>query len=207
MLFVHVGEELAGAAQARLNFVGDQQHAVLDGTTRSACFRKPAGGITMPASPWMGSTRKAQVFGVIAARSACGVAERDDLEARRERPKAVAILLVSGEADDGDRAPVKVVSADDDLGLALGDAFDLVAPLARGLDGGLHGFGAGVHGQRHVDSRSGRCSSSYSSGKLIVAEGARSERHLAAPDRPAPAGWPGWQCPWFTAEYDARQSR
>ena len=88
----------------------------------------------MPASPWIGSTRKAQVFGVMAAAQRLDVAERDDLEARGEGAEAVAVLLLGGEADDGDGAAVEVVGADDDLGLAVRDALDLVAPLARGLD-------------------------------------------------------------------------
>ena len=46
-----------------------------------------------------------------------GVAERHDAEARREGPEAAARLRVGGEADDGDRAAVEVVGADDDLGL------------------------------------------------------------------------------------------
>ena len=36
----------------------------------SARLRYPAGGMMMPASPWMGSTRNAAVFGVMAASSA-----------------------------------------------------------------------------------------------------------------------------------------
>jgi hypothetical protein len=32
--------------------------------------RKPAGGTTIPASPWIGSTRKAHVFGVMASMTA-----------------------------------------------------------------------------------------------------------------------------------------
>ena len=81
-----------------------------------------------------------------------GIAERNDLESGRERPEAIAVLLVGGEADDGHRAAVEVVGADDDFGLAIGYALDLVAPLARRLDGGFDGFGAGVHGQRHVEA-------------------------------------------------------
>jgi hypothetical protein len=45
---------------------------------------------------------------------------------------------------------VKVVVADDDLGLPWGNALHLVAPLPHGLDGGLHRLGAGIHRQRHV---------------------------------------------------------
>ncbi len=65
--------------------------------------------MTMPASPWIGSTRNAQVLGVMASRESLGVAEGDDLEAGGEGAEAVAILLVGGEADDGDGAAVEVV--------------------------------------------------------------------------------------------------
>ncbi len=45
---------------------------------------------------------------------------------------------------------MKIVAADNDFRLVLGDAFDLVAPLSDGLDRGLDGFGPGVHGQDFV---------------------------------------------------------
>ena len=92
------------------------------------------------------------MLGVMACAQGLGVAEGNDLEAGGERAEAVAVLLVGGEADDGDGAAVEVVGADDDLGLAVGNAFDLVAPLARGFDGGLDRLGAGVHGQRHLEA-------------------------------------------------------
>jgi len=40
--------------------------------------------------------------------------------------------------------------AHDNFSLALGNIFDLVAPLARRFHGSLHGFSAGIHGQHHV---------------------------------------------------------
>ena len=61
------GEQLPGAAQARLDLVQHQQDAV-----RVAQLAQPlqearrAGSITPP-SPWIGSTSIAQVWGVIAA--------------------------------------------------------------------------------------------------------------------------------------------
>ena len=42
---------------------------------------------------------------------------------------------------------MEVALADDDLGLVLRDALDLVAPLPGRLDGRLDRLGAGVHGQ------------------------------------------------------------
>ena len=131
----------------------------------------------MPASPWIGSTRKAQVLGVIASRRALRIAEGNDLESGRERPEAVAVLLVGREADDGHGAAVKIVGADDDFGFAVRNAFDLVAPLAGGLDGGLHRLGAGVHGQRHVEAGQ-LVEFLVEQRQLIVAESARGQRDL-----------------------------
>ncbi len=56
----------------------------------------------------------------MAPRQRVGVAVGQHLEARRERPEPVAVLLVGREADDGDGAAVEVAVEDDDLGLALG---------------------------------------------------------------------------------------
>ena len=70
-----------------------------------------------PASPWIGSTRKATVFGVIAASSASASPNGTIDEARRERTEAAARVRIGREADDAHRAAVEVVGADDDLGL------------------------------------------------------------------------------------------
>ena len=72
---------------------------------------------------------------------------------------------------------MEVVGADDDLGLALGNALDLVAPLARGLDGGLDRLGAGVHGQRHVEAGQ-LVQFLVEQRQLVVAKGARGQRDL-----------------------------
>ena len=132
----------------------------------------------MPASPWIGSTRNAQVFGVMAARSASASPNGMMLESRCERTEAVAILLVGREADDRDGASVEVVGANDDFRFAFRNAFDLVSPLARGLHRGLHRFCAGVHGQRHVEA--GEVVQFLAEKRqLIIAEGARGQRHPA----------------------------
>ena len=44
---------------------------------------------------------------------------------------------------------MEIAGTDDDFGLVLGHAFDLVAPFSGGLDGRFHRFGAGVHQQAH----------------------------------------------------------
>lgn len=71
----------------------------------------------------------------------------NDLEARGEGAESTGGVRVGGEADDGGRPAVEVVLAGQDLGLACGDALDVVCPLTRNLDGGLDGLGAGVHRQ------------------------------------------------------------
>jgi hypothetical protein len=47
---------------------------------------------------------------------------------------------------------MEIVVGDDDLRTILGDHLRSIAPAARGLDGGLHGFCAGVHRQRHIQA-------------------------------------------------------
>ncbi len=91
------------------------------------------------------------MFGPI-ARASAAASPYGRREAGRERAEAVAVLRLGGEADDGDRAAVEVAVADDDLGPPVGNALDLVAPLARGLERGLHRLGAAVHRQRAVQA-------------------------------------------------------
>ncbi len=70
---------------------------------------------------------------------------------------------------------MKIVRENNDLGLSLGHALDLIAPLARDLDGGLHRLRAGVHGQ-DFGRLSQRAQLLAERSKLIVTEGARCER-------------------------------
>ena len=171
-----VCEEPAGASQSRLNLIDHEQHAIAPadvGRFAQKSFRRNRdAGLALnrldQKRAGVGRDRVAQRR---------RIAERNDLEARRERPEAVAILLVGGEADDGDGAAVKIVGADDDLGLAIRNAFDLVAPLARGLHRGLDRLGARVHGQRHLVAGQ-LMQLLVEQRQLIVAKGARSQRDL-----------------------------
>ena len=106
------------------------------------------------------------------------VAERDDAEPFGERAEAVARVGIGGEAHDGDGAAVKIVGADDDLGLVLRHAAHFIAPLANRLDGGFDGLGAGVHGQDLVGAGEAR-EFFVEQPELVVAEGARGDRQLA----------------------------
>ena len=74
---------------------------------------------------------------------------------------------------------MEIVGADNDFGLAVGDTLDLVSPLARRFDSGLDSLGAGVHGQGHVEA--GQFVQVFiEQRQLVVAEGARGERHLVS---------------------------
>ena len=144
---VLLGQQLAGAAEPRLDLVQDQRHV---------CWRAelphprkyPAGGIITPASPWIGSTRKATVFGVIAASKRSASPNGTHPEAGRERPEAAARIADRSRSRRSPMVrPWKLSDADDDLRLPLRHALDLVAPFADRLDGRLHRLGAAVHRQ------------------------------------------------------------
>jgi len=62
------------------------------------------------------------------------VAEGDDLEVRRERSEMVTCRRVGAEADDAKGAAVKIIGADDDLGLPVRNLLHLIAPFAHRLD-------------------------------------------------------------------------
>src|SRR6266516_527029 len=62
----------------------------------------------------------------------------NDLEARREWSKTVAVLIFGAKADDGRRSPVKVAMTDNNLGLTVSNALDLITPLANQFDRRFH---------------------------------------------------------------------
>ena len=61
-------------------------------------------------------------------------------------------LRVGRHCDGGKSPAVEVLRDAEHQRLVLGNALGLVAPLARNLDGRLHGFRASVHGQHHVET-------------------------------------------------------
>ncbi len=139
----------AGAGQARLDLVGDEQRvgvvAELADLGEVALRRDDHPGLTLDGLQQDGR-------GVAGDRRAegLGVAVRDDREARRERAELVAGLRVGGEGDDRRGAAVEVVARHHDLGGALGHALDLVGPLPGDLHGRLDRLGPGVGGQHHL---------------------------------------------------------
>src|SRR6185437_11376516 len=137
----HVGKELAGAAEAGLDFVGHEEHPVAAANVRG--FAQIAGGRENNASLALdGLDQEGTGVGGDGVSEGARIAIGDDLEAGGKGTKAAAILLVSGETDDSDGAAVKIVGTDNNLGQAVGYALHGVAPLARGLDRGLHRFRA-----------------------------------------------------------------
>lgn len=171
-----VGEELSGAAEARLDLVGHEEDVVLfaDG----GCFGEEAVEWNEDAGFALdGFDEEGCGVGRDGCAESGGIAEGDDLEAGQEGTEAFAVLVVGGEADDGDGAAVEVIGADDNLCLIGWDAFDLVAPLAGNLEGGLDGLGAGVHEERHLEAGE-VVELLVEERELVVAEGARGKSDL-----------------------------
>src|SRR5579863_5473641 len=169
-------EQLSSAAEPGLDFVEDQHHVVRG--AEIAYLREIAGrgdddaGLPLDRLDEEGDrVRRDRLL------QRLGVAEGNDPEARRERPEMLTSRHVGAESDDTERASVKIVGADDDLGLPVRHALDLVTPLAHGLDRALYRLGTAVHWQHLV--RAGKlCDLFVKGGKLVVVEGAGGQRQL-----------------------------
>ncbi len=148
LLQVH-GQRGAGPPQPRLDLVGDEQAARPPGDLpdprQVAVVRHDHPRLAL--HRLQQHRRRRPVHGRLERGQ---VVVRDDTEARRERAEAGPGRLVGGEAHDRGRPAVEVVGGDHDRRPALGDALDLVGPLARHLHRALHRLGAGVHGQHHL---------------------------------------------------------
>src|SRR5215472_7841420 len=165
-------EQLAGAAEPGLDLVEDQHHVVR--TAEFAYLREIAGRWNDDAGfPLDRLDEEGDRVRRDRSLQRRGVAEGDDLEARRERPEMFACRWVGAEADDAEGASVEVVGADDDLGLPVRHTLDLVTPLAHGFDRTLHRRGTAVHRQHLVGAGKLR-DLLVEGGKLIVVEGAGS---------------------------------
>jgi hypothetical protein len=141
---VLIGEHAAGSAEAGLDLVESEQHVVL--ATQLARGAEIAW--RRDDDPGFGLNRlDEKCYRVRRDRTAqlLEIAEVDESETGRERPKVGAILRLGREADDRCRTAVKVVATDDDLGAIRRDTFDSVTPFAREFDRGLHRFCARVH--------------------------------------------------------------
>ena len=98
----------------------------------------------------MGSTRNAAVRGLIADESASASPNGTVTKPGVNGPKPFSVFRVGGCAHERRRPSVEIPRADDHLGAIARDALAFVGPPARGFDGGLDGFGAGIHRQHNV---------------------------------------------------------
>ena len=125
---VIAGEPRPGASEAGLDLVGHEQHVVLRGSSPPRRARYPAGGMMTPASHWIGSTRKPQVFAVMAASSAemspYGMVTKPGVNG----PNPCRCRWIGRDADERRRTAVKISGADDDLGAAVRDPLPLDSP-------------------------------------------------------------------------------
>ena len=154
-------KQTAGAAKPGLDLVADQKHVSRTADPRG--LRQVAGGRHV--DPAFTLDRLDQECGCVRGDSGLergGVAKRHELESRRKRTKAVAVLRHGREAHNGDGAAVEIAFRRDDLGAFGRHAFDLVGPFARRLERSLDRLGTsicrqcGVHaGKRAARARNG----------------------------------------------------
>ena len=171
------GEQLAGAAETGLDLVHHQQRPVGGGdlaqATEVARGRDDDAGLALDRL----DQNRGDV-GVHRLLDRVGVAVGQHAEAGGEGAEALLVEALGGKADDGGGAAVEVAVEDQDLGLVVGHALDVVAPLAGGLDRGFDRLGAAVHGQHAGEA--GELGDLLTQGaELIVAEGARGQGHAA----------------------------
>ena len=141
-----MGEELAGAADAALDLVENQQQPVAHRRSRAVLRMRDGGTGRKPPSPWTGSIRMPAVSGPMAASSAVPVVEGHLVEALDLGAEALEIFGLAAGGDRGERAAVKGAFESDEpeaLGLALGGVI-----FARHLDRAFERFGARI-GEEH----------------------------------------------------------
>ncbi len=143
-------EHAAGAAEARLDFVEDQQNAGLSADLaqrgKISVGRQHDARFALNRFDQHGDR-----VGIDRAFDRVGVAERNRDEPVCERAEATTVRFFAGEADDGGGAAVEIAGGDDDLLRAVFDAATIMAPTSCGFDRGLNRFGAGVHRQRTIE--------------------------------------------------------
>ncbi len=167
-------QKLAGAAQPRLDFVEDEDDALarakLANRADIARRRHEHAGLALDRL----HEHRDRVWRDLSFKR-FEISEWHDLEAAREGAEPRPCRWIGAETDDRHSAAVEIVGENDDLGLPLRHALDLITPFARHLDGGLHRFRAGVHRENLCGARQ-RAQFLAKRAKLVVAEGARGQR-------------------------------
>ncbi len=145
--FVHVGEPGAGAAEARLDLVDDQQDVARGAQfargAQEAWRRRDDAGFAL-------DRLDQDRAGVLVDRFAESrdVAEVEVPEPGRERAEVGAVVVFRGETDHGRGPPVEIAAGDDDLGPVRIDPLGPITPATRGLDGRLDRFAAAARRER-----------------------------------------------------------
>ena len=179
-----------GAAEARLDLVGDQQDVDVGAElARGAQVALGRNDHARLALDRLDEERDGVLVDRLAQRVDVAVGNR--LEPRRERSEP-------GRAPTGRSRsstivtvrPWKLPSRHEDLRAIRRHALDVVAPAAGRLDRGLDRLGAGVHREHHVlAGELGEVAAE--DGERVVVERARGQRHRSscgAPPRPAEDG-------------------
>ena len=146
------GKEASGAAEARLNLVGDQEHVIVAADFLAAA--QVAGRWNNDAAFALdGLDEKRGRIGRYRGFEGICVAIFHDLESRRQRAEVLLVFLFRRERNDCRGAPVEIPGTHDDLRLVGFYAFGLVAPAPRSLHRRLHGLRPRIHRQGHVLAR------------------------------------------------------
>ncbi len=134
-----IASPVAAAAHAGLHLVGDEQRAALVAEPRAPARRYASSSGRTPPSPMTGSSSTAPTSAVIAASSALEIAGRHEPEPVHERLEGRALRGCPVAASVAYRASVERPLERDDRRLPARETV-----LARELDRGLVGLGAGV---------------------------------------------------------------
>lgn len=150
-VFELVGELFAGAIEADLDFIPDEENIFL--IAELANLGHPAIRGHEDATfglDWFAKNR--DCVGGDRRFERFDIAKGYDFETGGEGAKVGFVSFFGAESDDGGGSTVEVILEDDDFGLSIGDALAGVSPLSGEFYGGFNGFGTGVHGADLVES-------------------------------------------------------
>src|SRR4029077_8581029 len=132
-----------------------------------------------PASPWIGSTRKPTVFGVIASSSALASPNGMILKPGANGPKCSRAVVSVLKPMIPRVRPWKLSAQTMISACPSGTTLHFVSPFAYGLDRALHRLGTAIHGQNLVGTGE-LCDLLVEGGQLVVVERAEVKVSLPA---------------------------